>query len=47
MTPRMVLEGIYTPLITPFHADGSFDLVIVDNTSAPAIPTQGVMEVLA
>ncbi|TKA95995.1 dihydrodipicolinate synthase family protein [Cereibacter changlensis] len=21
----MVLEGIYTPLITPFHADGSFD----------------------
>ena len=22
----MVLEGIYTPLITPFHADGSFDL---------------------
>ena len=26
MTPRMVLEGIYTPLITPFHADGSFDL---------------------
>ena len=24
--PRMVLEGIYTPLITPFHADGSFDL---------------------
>ncbi|WP_428830134.1 dihydrodipicolinate synthase family protein [Cereibacter changlensis] len=25
MTPRMVLEGIYTPLITPFHADGSFD----------------------
>lgn len=26
MMPRMVLEGIYTPLITPFHADGSFDL---------------------
>lgn len=26
MTPRMVLEGIYTPLITPFHADGAFDL---------------------
>ena len=26
MTPRMVLEGIYTPLITPFRADGSFDL---------------------
>ncbi|MFJ1293167.1 dihydrodipicolinate synthase family protein, partial [Paracoccus yeei] len=26
MTPRMVLEGIYTPLITPFQADGSFDL---------------------
>ncbi|SMG34382.1 dihydrodipicolinate synthase family protein [Paracoccus sp. J56] len=25
MTPRMVLEGIYTPLITPFHADGSID----------------------
>ncbi|MDS9469847.1 dihydrodipicolinate synthase family protein [Paracoccus sp. MBLB3053] len=22
----MVLEGIYTPLITPLHADGSFDL---------------------
>ena len=22
----MKLEGIYTPLITPFHADGSFDL---------------------
>ena len=26
MPPRMVLEGIYTPLITPFTADGSFDL---------------------
>ncbi|WP_409201359.1 dihydrodipicolinate synthase family protein [Paracoccus aurantius] len=26
MTARMVLEGIYTPLITPLHADGSFDL---------------------
>lgn len=25
MTPRMVLEGIYTPLITPFHADGTID----------------------
>ncbi|SMO84879.1 dihydrodipicolinate synthase family protein [Paracoccus laeviglucosivorans] len=25
MTPRMVLEGIYTPLITPFHADGQVD----------------------
>ena len=25
-TPRMTLEGIYTPVITPFHADGSFDL---------------------
>lgn len=25
MTPRMVLEGIYTPLITPFHSDGSVD----------------------
>ena len=28
-------------------ADGTFDLVVVDNTSAPAIPTQGVMEALA
>ena len=27
--------------------DGSFDLVVVDNTSAPAIPAQGVMEALA
>ena len=26
MAPRMVLEGIYTPLITPFHPDGSFNL---------------------
>lgn len=26
MTARMILEGIYTPVITPFHADGSFDL---------------------
>jgi len=26
--------------------DGTFDLVVVDNTSAPAIPTQGVMEAL-
>ncbi len=26
MATRMTLEGIYTPLITPFHADGSFDL---------------------
>ncbi len=26
MAPRMTLEGIYTPLITPMHADGSFDL---------------------
>jgi len=26
MTSTMVLEGIYTPLITPFRADGSFDL---------------------
>ena len=26
MSPRMVLEGIYTPLVTPFHADRSFDL---------------------
>lgn len=26
MTPPMVLEGIYTRLITLFHADGSFDL---------------------
>ena len=25
MTPRMVLEGIYTPLITPFHPDGTVD----------------------
>lgn len=25
MAPRTVLEGIYTPLITPFHADGSID----------------------
>lgn len=25
MTPRMVLEGIYTPLITPFASDGEFD----------------------
>ncbi|RJL20572.1 dihydrodipicolinate synthase family protein [Paracoccus siganidrum] len=25
MTSRLVLEGIYTPLITPFHADGSID----------------------
>ncbi|MFC3568827.1 dihydrodipicolinate synthase family protein [Paracoccus simplex] len=25
MTPRMVLEGIYTPVITPFHADGAID----------------------
>lgn len=25
MAPRLVLEGIYTPLITPFHDDGSFD----------------------
>jgi len=26
MTYRMKLEGIYTPLVTPFKADGSFDL---------------------
>lgn len=26
MTYRMKLEGIYTPVITPFQADGSFDL---------------------
>lgn len=26
MTFRMKLEGIYTPLITPFKADGTFDL---------------------
>lgn len=26
MTDSLKLEGIYTPLITPFHADGSFDL---------------------
>lgn len=26
MTDFLKLEGIYTPLITPFHADGSFDL---------------------
>ncbi|SFA42318.1 4-hydroxy-tetrahydrodipicolinate synthase [Paracoccus halophilus] len=26
MTRRMTLEGIYTPLITPFQADGAFDL---------------------
>ncbi|MDO5612265.1 MAG: dihydrodipicolinate synthase family protein [Paracoccus sp. (in: a-proteobacteria)] len=26
MIPRMKLEGIYTPLITPFKQDGSFDL---------------------
>ena len=25
MPPRFVLEGIYTPLITPFHDDGSPD----------------------
>lgn len=25
MTPRMVLEGIYTPLVTPFHDDLSVD----------------------
>lgn len=25
MSPRMVLEGIYTPLVTPFHADGMVD----------------------
>ena len=25
MPPRLVLEGIYTPLITPFHEDGSPD----------------------
>lgn len=25
MTPRMVLEGIYTPVITPFDADGGID----------------------
>lgn len=25
MTPRMVLEGIYTPVITPFSADGEID----------------------
>lgn len=25
MTPRMVLEGIYTPVITPFAADGGID----------------------
>ncbi|WP_425274161.1 dihydrodipicolinate synthase family protein [Paracoccus shanxieyensis] len=25
MTPRMVLEGIYTPLITPLHPDGAVD----------------------
>ena len=25
MTPRLVLEGIYTPLITPFHPDGAID----------------------
>ncbi|WP_428336281.1 dihydrodipicolinate synthase family protein [Paenirhodobacter sp.] len=25
MTPRMVLEGIYTPVITPFAADGEID----------------------
>ncbi|WP_373995225.1 dihydrodipicolinate synthase family protein [Paracoccus versutus] len=25
MTPRMVLEGIYTPVITPFQGDGSID----------------------
>lgn len=25
MTARMVLQGIYTPLITPFHADGAVD----------------------
>ena len=30
MTPRMVLEGIYTPLITPFRSDGSFDLDALD-----------------
>ncbi len=27
-------------------ADGSFDLVVVDNKTAPNIPTQGVMEAL-
>ena len=27
--------------------DGSFDLVVVDNKTAPNIPTQGVMEALA
>lgn len=26
MTDFLKLEGIYTPLITPFHTDGSFDL---------------------
>ena len=30
MTPRMVLEGIYTPLFTPFRSDGSFDLDALD-----------------
>ncbi|REG39612.1 4-hydroxy-tetrahydrodipicolinate synthase, partial [Paracoccus versutus] len=25
MTPRLVLEGIYTPVITPFQGDGSID----------------------
>ena len=25
MTPRLVLEGIYTPVITPFSADGEID----------------------
>lgn len=26
MKTRLVLEGIYTPVVTPMHADGSFDL---------------------
>ena len=30
MPGRMVLEGIYTPLITPFRGDGSFDLEALD-----------------
>lgn len=30
MTPRMVLEGIYTPLITPFHGDGSVDYAALE-----------------
>lgn len=39
MTPRMVLEGIYTPLIAPFHADGSFDLnaLAIDRACGPPI----------